>query len=340
MDFKRKLPIPLEVKSQYPLSAGLRKRKKERDIEIKSILSGESDKFLLIIGPCSADNEISALDYVLRLAKIQEQVYEKILIIPRVYTSKPRTTGVGYKGMLHQPDPFKGDDMLAGLVSVRRLHIKIMEETGLSCSDEMLYPENFRYFSDILSYVAIGARSAENQQHRLVASGLDMPVGMKNPVSGNMSTLINSISAAQSGHMFIYRGWEVASDGNPFAHAILRGMTDDFGHSVPNYHYEEVMRLSALYDKADLANKTVIIDVNHSNSAKRHLEQPRICKEILTNRAISPEHRNFVKGVMVESYIEDGNQPTTGAVYGKSITDPCLGWDKSERLMFEMAESF
>lgn len=338
MDFKRKLPTPKEVKEMYPLDEKLAELKKKNDEEIQKVFTGESDKFILIIGPCSADREDSVLDYFRRLRKIQEVVKDQIVIIPRLYTNKPRTTGAGYKGMLHQPDPNQSPDMLKGIVAIRKLHMAALAETGFSCADEMLYPENHRYLSDLLSYVAVGARSVENQQHRLTASGINLPVGMKNPTSGDLSVMMNAINAAQHGHTFIYRGWEVESTGNLLTHAILRGYVDEKGVSHPNYHYEDLIELSELYKKSGFANPGVIVDCNHSNSAKKYLEQIRIAKEVLHSTRHNEEIKKLVKGLMIESYIEDGNQPVDGCVYGKSITDPCLGWEKTEKLILEIAE--
>ena len=338
MNFKRKLPIPMEIKTQYPLTPDLKALKIRRDEEIKAVFEGKSDKFILVIGPCSADNDDSVIDYISRLRKVQDKVSDKILIIPRIYTNKPRTTGDGYKGMLHQPDPHKGEDMLKGVVAIRNLHIRAMSETGFTCADEMLYPENHRYLSDVLSYMAIGARSVENQQHRLTASGLDIPVGMKNPTSGDISVMINSITAAQHSHTFIYRGWEVESQGNPLAHAILRGYVNKQGKAIPNYKYEDLIRLSELYAKSELKNPAVIIDTNHANSGKKWMEQPRIAKEILQSFSHSADVKKLVKGLMIESYIEDGAQKPEECVYGKSITDPCLGWEKTEKLIYDLAD--
>jgi len=338
MDFKRKLPIPMEIKAQYPFTPELEAIKTKRDKEIKDIFEGTDDRFLLIIGPCSADNEDSVLDYISRLRGVQEKVSDKILIIPRLYTNKPRTTGDGYKGMLHQPDPHKGEDMLKGVVAIRNLHIRAIKETGFTCADEMLYPENHRYLSDILSYLAVGARSVENQQHRLTASGLAIPVGMKNPTAGDLSVMMNSITAAQHSHTFIYRGWEVESHGNPLAHAILRGYINQHGQSMPNYHYEDLIRLADAYAASGLKNPSVIVDTNHSNSGKRWQEQPRIAREVLHSCRQSEDVKKLVKGLMIESYIEDGAQKPGESIYGKSITDPCLGWEKTERLIYELAE--
>ena len=338
MDFKRKLPTPKEVKEMYPLSDELAEIKAENDKEIRAIFKGESDKLALVIGPCSADREDAVLDYISRLRKVQEEVKDKVIIIPRIYTNKPRTTGDGYKGMLHQPDPNESPDMLKGLIAIRKLHMKAIAETGFSCADEMLYPENHRYLSDLLSYVAVGARSVENQGHRLTASGLDLPVGMKNPTSGDLSVMMNSITAAQHKHTFIYRGWEVQSKGNPMAHAILRGYVNKHGQSLPNYHYEDLVHLLELYNKTNLENPGVVVDTNHANSGKKWAEQVRISKEILHSIRHNKDIFKLVKGLMIESYIEDGCQKVEEGVYGKSITDPCLGWEKTERLILDIAE--
>ncbi len=339
MDFLRKLPIPAEIKQQFPISQEIAALKERRDEAIKKVFTGESDKFLLVIGPCSADHEDSVLDYTYRLAGLQEKVKDKIIIIPRIYTNKPRTTGQGYKGMIHQPDPSQKPDMLEGIIAVRRLHTRAIQETGLTCADEMLYPENHRYLSDILSYVAVGARSVENQQHRLTSSGLTIPVGMKNPTGGDFSVMLNAIVAAQSSHTFLYRGWECVSHGNPLAHAILRGSNNKHGQSIPNYHYEDLVRLYDMYQEKDLSNMSLLVDVNHSNSDKKYLEQIRICREVMYSRRYNPDLEKFVKGFMIESYIEDGNQKIGDGVYGKSITDPCLGWEKSERLVLDIADA-
>ena len=339
MEFVRKLIIPKEIKEMYPVSEEMAVRKAERDAEINKIFTGESDKLLLVIGPCSADREDAVLDYISRLRKVQEKVEDKIVIVPRIYTNKPRTTGEGYKGMLHQPNPNDRPDMLKGIISIRKLHMRALAESGFSCADEMLYPENHRYLSDLLSYVAVGARSVEDQQHRLTASGLDIPVGMKNPTGGDLSVMMNSITAAQHGHTFIYRGWEVNSKGNPLAHAILRGYVNKHGQSLPNYHYEDLMALSELYAASGLEKPAVVVDTNHANSGKRPLEQVRIAKEILHSCRYSPDVKKLVKGLMIESYIEDGSQKIgENCIYGKSITDPCLGWEKTERLILEMAD--
>lgn len=338
MNFKIKLPIPKEIKEMYPISKEGFVAKEKNDIEIKKVFEGKSEKFILVIGPCSADREDAVIEYIYKLRKIQEQVYDKVIIIPRIYTNKPRTTGVGYKGMLHQPNPNQEPDMLKGLISIRKIHMRALNETGFSCADEMLYPENHRYLSDLLSYVAVGARSVENQGHRLTASGLDIPVGMKNPTSGDINVMLNSIKAGQSGHTFIYRGWEVESNGNPLTHAILRGYVNNQGHSIPNYHYEDLRQLCEIYDETNFRNPSLIIDTNHSNSSKNYLEQIRISKEILHSTRHSKDIYNLVKGLMIESYLVDGNQKLDGGVYGQSITDPCLGWDKTEKLIFEIAE--
>lgn len=339
MEFRRKLAIPMEVKEMYPVTAAIDRIKEVRDAEIRKIFSGRSGRMLLVIGPCSADNEASVLDYMTRLAAVQEKVKEKVLIVPRVYTNKPRTTGDGYKGLLHQPDPDRKPDMFKGIIATRELHMKVIQETGLTTADEMLYPENYKYVDDLLSYVAVGARSVEDQQHRLTASAADAPVGMKNPTSGDYSVMMNSIHAAQSPHTFIYRGWEGTSAGNPYAHAILRGYTNSRGEHRPNYHYEDITLLCDKYEAMpELTNPAVIIDTNHENSGKNFMEQPRILREVMNNRRYNERIRRIVKGFLVESYIEDGNQKVGGGCYGKSITDPCLGWEKSERLILEMAE--
>ena len=338
MNFKRKLPIPMEIKEKYPVTWEIQKLKEKRDEEIKAIFEGRDNRFILIIGPCSADKDDSVLDYIYRLREVQEKVSDKIFIIPRIYTNKPRTTGAGYKGMLHQPDPNKDADMLKGVVAIRSLHLRAIKETGFTCADEMLYPENHRYLSDLLAYVAIGARSVEDQQHRLTASGLAIPVGMKNPTAGDISVMMNSITAAQSSHTFIYRGWEVESAGNPLAHAILRGYVNKHGQSMPNYHYEDLIHLAETYEKSGLVNPAVIIDTNHANSGKQWMEQPRIAKEVLHSCRHSEDVKKIVKGLMIESYIEDGAQKAEEGIYGKSITDACLGWEKTERLIYDLAD--
>ncbi len=338
MIFERKLPIPQDVKAQYPLSPELADIVAKRAEKINAVFTGKDDRLVLVIGPCSADNEDSVIDYISRLRTVQNKVEDKILIIPRIYTNKPRTTGDGYKGMLHQPNPNEKPDMLKGIVAIRELHMRALKETGFSCADEMLYPENYRYLNDILAYVAIGARSVENQQHRLVSSGLDIPVGMKNPTSGDISVMMNSITAAQHKHTFIYRGWEVHSQGNPTAHAILRGYVNKHGQSLPNYHYEDLVHLAEVYAQSGLANPGVIVDTNHANSGKKYLEQIRIAKEVLHSCRHDSDVKKLVKGFMVESYIEDGAQKISECIYGKSITDPCLGWEKTERLIYDIAE--
>ena len=338
-EFIKKLPTPAEIKNQYPVSGEILKIKEQRDAEIKDVFTGKSDKFLAIIGPCSADNEDAVLDYLERLAKVQEEIKDKVLIIPRVYTNKPRTTGEGYKGMVHQPDPEKKPDMLAGIIAIRKMHIHAIETSGMTCADEMLYPENYRYLSDLLSYVAVGARSVENQQHRLTASGMDVPAGMKNPTSGDFSVMLNSVVAAQGRHDFIYRGWEVQTSGNPLTHTILRGAVNKHGEAIPNYHYEDIQLLMDKYAEKNLLNPATIVDANHSNSNKQYKQQIRITKEVLHSRRVDSAIHNFVKGVMIESYIEEGNQKICpNHIYGKSITDPCLGWEDSERLLKTIAE--
>ena len=339
MIFKRELFSPQEVKEMYPVSPEALLAKKANDQQIRDVLRGASDKLILIIGPCSADREDAVLDYIGRLRPVQDKVNDKLVIIPRIYTNKPRTTGAGYKGMLHQPNPIANPDILKGVLSIRRMHMKAINEYGFSCADEMLYPENHHFLSDLISYVAVGARSVENQQHRLTASGLDVPVGMKNPTSGDLSVMMNSIRAAQGSHIFIYRNWEVESSGNPFAHAILRGYVDNYGKTHPNYHYEDLMMLARMYSEAtSLQNPAVIVDCNHANSDKKYLEQIRIAKEVLHSTRHSDDVKRLVKGLMIESYIEDGSQSLGGCVYGKSITDPCLGWEKTERLIYEIAD--
>ncbi len=338
MNFKRKLPIPVDIKAQFPLTEEMKKQKEKNDEEIKSVFSGKSDKFLLVIGPCSADSKEPVLDYISRLRELKEKVSDKIVIVPRIYTNKPRTTGDGYKGMLHQPDPFGNPDMLHGIIAIRDIHMSALKEYGFSCADEMLYPDNYRYLSDVLSYVAVGARSVENQQHRLTSSGLEVPVGMKNPTGGDISVMMNAITAAQHKHTFIYRGWEVESAGNEYAHAILRGYTDGNGHNVSNYHYEDILRLFESYASTSLKNPSVIIDCNHANSGKKFLEQIRIAKDVVYSRNHNSDIKSLVKGLMIESYIEDGSQKIGDNIYGKSITDPCLGWEKTERLVLELAE--
>ncbi|MBQ7325915.1 MAG: 3-deoxy-7-phosphoheptulonate synthase [Clostridia bacterium] len=339
MEFYRKLPIPKDIKAQFPLSAESEKALATRVDALRSVFSGESERFILIIGPCSADREDAVMDYIYRLREVEEKVKDKIIIVPRIYTNKPRTTGEGYKGMLHQPDPNQDPDMLKGIVAIRQLHMKAIAETGFGCADEMLYPENYRYLSDLLAYVAVGARSVENQQHRLAASGFDIPVGMKNPTGGDISVMMNSIKAAQSSHVFLYRGWEVKTHGNPLSHAILRGYVDKHGKSHPNYHYEDLYDLYETYMASGLENPAVVVDTNHSNSGKKYLEQVRIAKEILHSCRYSKDVRSIVKGLMIESYIEDGSQKICeNSIYGKSVTDPCLGWEKTERLIYEIAE--
>ncbi len=338
MDFERKLSIPQEVKELYPITAKTAEIVDKTTMELKNIFSGKSDKIVLIIGPCSADNEDSVIDYISRLRPVADKVQDKILIIPRIYTNKPRTTGAGYKGLLHQPDPNQKPDLFKGIVATRELHMRAIQETGFACADEMLYPENHKYLDDILAYVAVGARSVENQQHRLTASGIEVPVGMKNPTSGMISVMLNAIYAAQHKHTFIYRGWECHSQGNPYAHAILRGYSNKHGQSMPNYHYEDLKLLCQEYAKQELENPAVIIDTNHANSGKDPFQQPRIIKDVMSSVKFDPEVKKLVKGFMVESYIEDGCQKIGEGVYGKSITDPCLGWEKTEKMIYELAE--
>ena len=338
MNFKRKLPIPQEVKQEFPLTDKMIQIKADRDAQIKSVFDGSLDKFILIIGPCSADHSEPVMEYISRLRKIQDQVSDKIIMVPRIYTNKPRTTGHGYKGMLHQPDPDAKPDMYKGIVAIRELHMTALRDYDFSCADEMLYPENYRYLSDLLSYVAVGARSVENQQHRLTASGIEVPVGMKNPTGGDLTVMMNSIIAAQSSHTFLYRGWEVTSDGNPYAHAILRGYLDYSGRSVSNYHYEDLLRVGELYAETGMRNPSVIVDTNHNNSGKKYLEQIRIAKDIVHSRNQNPDIKQLVKGLMIESYLEDGAQSVHEHIFGKSITDPCLGWEKTEQLIFDIAD--
>ncbi|WP_275532377.1 MULTISPECIES: 3-deoxy-7-phosphoheptulonate synthase [unclassified Blautia] len=337
--FVRQLPSPDQVKEQTPMSEEMKKIKEQRDRLIQDVITGDSDKFLVIVGPCSADNEDSVCEYTNRLAKVQEKVADRLVLVPRIYTNKPRTTGEGYKGMLHQPDPEAQPDVMAGILAIRHMHMRSMEETGLTSADEMLYPDNWHYLSDLLSYVAIGARSVENQEHRLMVSGLDIPAGMKNPTSGDFSVMLNSVVAAQGGHDFISRGWEVKTEGNPLTHTILRGAVNKHGNTIPNYHYEDLQLLLEMYEKRDLKNPAVIIDANHSNSGKKYEQQIRIVKEVLHSRLVSPDIQKLVKGVMIESYLVEGSQKIgPDHVYGKSITDPCLGWEDTEKLLYTIAE--
>mgnify|MGYP002510188252 FL=1 len=333
------LPLPEVLKAEYPVSDRIREIKQKRDEEIRDIFTGKKDKFIVLVGPCSADNEESVCEYTRRLKTVSDQVADRVLVIPRVYTNKPRTTGDGYKGMLHQPDPEKEPDLLAGIIAIRKMHIRVMEETGLSTADEMLYPENRSYLDDVLSYEAIGARSVENQQHRLTASGMDIPVGMKNPTSGDLSVMLNSVTAAQHPHRFIYRGNDVETSGNELAHTILRGGVDKYGKNIPNYHYEDLARLAEMYEKWNLKNPAVIVDVNHSNSSKQYKEQIRIVSEVMHSRNYNPELKRLVKGVMIESYLVEGRQDIAeNLVYGQSITDPCIGWEDTQRLIYDIAE--
>jgi len=340
MEFIRKLPIPQETKEKYPLTEAAAKVKEENDAAIKDVFTGRSDRKLLIIGPCSADSEEPVMEYAARLARLQEAVKDKLLLVLRVYTNKPRTTGDGYKGMLHQPNPEEKPDVYKGILAIRELHSRVIRESGLPTADEMLYPANYRYLSDLLSYVAVGARSVENQEHRLVSSGIPVPVGMKNPTSGDLSVMMNSITAAQHKHSFVYRGWEVNTDGNPLAHAILRGYVNKHGQSLSNYHYEDLEFLYEMYAKAGLENMALIVDTNHANSGKKYLEQPRICKEVLHSCRHNEHINRLFKGFMIESYLEDGAQKIGEGCFGKSITDPCLGWEKTEKLIFEIADLF
>ncbi|MBE6604621.1 MAG: 3-deoxy-7-phosphoheptulonate synthase [Ruminococcaceae bacterium] len=337
MQFVHTLPTPEEVKQKYPVGAAAAACKAVHDAELAKIFSGESEKKVLLIGPCSVDSEPPVLEYAARLARLQERVADKLLLVMRVYTNKPRTTGDGYKGMLHQPDPTKKPDLYSGLLAIRELHTRILTDMGLSTADEMLYPSNYQYLSDLLSYVAVGARSVENQEHRLVSSGMDVPVGMKNPTGGDLSVMMNSITAAQHAHVFQYRTFEVHTTGNPLAHAILRGYVDRHGQTLPNYHYEDLAHLVELYDKANLANPSVIVDCNHANSGKKYDQQPRIAKEVLHACRHNAEISRLVKGFMIESYLEDGCQKIGEGVFGKSITDPCLGWERTEALVMDLA---
>ena len=338
MIFERKLAIPMEVKEMYPLTGGMSQTVEKRIAELKGIFAGHDDRFILVIGPCSADNEDSVLEYVQRLGRLAEQVKDKLFIVPRIYTNKPRTTGDGYKGMLHQPNPDEKPDMFKGIIAIRKLHMRVLQETGMAAADEMLYPENHKYLDDLLGYVAVGARSVEDQQHRLTASGIEVPVGMKNPTSGDFQVMLNAIQAAQHGHTFIYRGWEARSEGNPYAHAILRGSTNKHGQPQPNYHYEDLMLIKEFYEERELQNPAVVVDVNHANSGKQYIEQIRIAKEVLHSRRYNESLRKLVKGLMIESYLVDGSQKVGGGVYGQSITDPCLGWEKTEKLVLEIAD--
>ena len=337
--FVKQLPSPDQIKAQTPMSEEMKKIKAERDRLIQDVITGKSDKFLVIVGPCSADNEDSVCEYTNRLAKVQDKVADRLVLVPRIYTNKPRTTGEGYKGMLHQPDPEAQPDVMAGILAIRHMHMRSISETGLTSADEMLYPDNWHYLSDLLSYVAIGARSVENQEHRLMVSGLDIPAGMKNPTSGDFSVMLNSVVAAQGGHDFISRGWEVKTEGNPLTHTILRGAVNKHGNTIPNYHYEDLQLLLEMYEKRDLQNPAVIIDANHSNSGKKFEQQIRIVEEVLHSRLISSDIQKLVKGVMIESYLVEGSQKIgPNHIYGKSITDPCLGWEDTEKLLYTIAE--
>ncbi len=338
MIFERKLAIPMEVKEMYPLTGEMSQTAEKRIAELKGIFAGHDDRLILVIGPCSADNEDSVMEYVQRLGRLAEKVKDRLFIVPRIYTNKPRTTGDGYKGMLHQPNPDEKPDMFKGIIAIRKLHMRVLQETGMAAADEMLYPENHKYLDDLLGYVAVGARSVEDQQHRLTASGIEVPVGMKNPTSGDFQVMLNAIQAAQHGHTFIYRGWEARSEGNPYAHAILRGSTNKHGQPQPNYHYEDLMLIKEFYEERELQNPAVVVDVNHANSGKQYIEQIRIAKEVLHSRRYNESLRKLVKGLMIESYLVDGSQKVGGGVYGQSITDPCLGWEKTEKLVLEIAD--
>jgi len=335
----KKIPTAEEIIKEMPLANNIKEIKKNRDIEIRKVFENESDKFLLIIGPCSADNEDSVCEYIGKLAKVQEKVKDSIIIIPRIYTNKPRTTGEGYKGMASQPDPSKEPDMDAGLRAIRKLHIKALSEYHMPAADEMLYPENYTYLSDLLGYIAVGARSVENQQHRFTVSGSDMPVGMKNPTSGDLTVMLNSIKAAQDGHTFIYGGFQVETSGNPLAHAVLRGAVDSYGKNIPNYHYEDLINIAKVYEKQQLLNPSIIVDTNHANSMKHFEQQPRIAREVLMSRKYDSLLKKMIKGFMIESYIEEGKQDVGCGIYGKSITDACLGWKSTEKLIYFIAEN-
>lgn len=337
-EYIRQLPRPEEVLTEMPMPADIKAIKTARDREIRDVLTGKSNRMLLLIGPCSAHDEDAVCDYISRLAKVQDEVKDRLIIIPRIYTNKPRTTGIGYKGMAHQPDLDKEPNIVEGIRAIRRMHIRALSESHLPAADEMLYPENFPYLEDLLSYVAVGARSVENQKHRLTASGFDVPAGMKNPTSGDLEVLLNSIQAAQVSHVFSYNGWEVKTPGNPLAHAVLRGAVNQYGQSIPNYHYEDLIRFADMYYKRGLANPAVIVDTNHANSDKKYAEQPRIAFEVMRSRQYSEMVRRLVKGFMIESFIEEGSQKPSEGVYGKSITDPCLGWNETEKLIKELAE--
>ncbi|KIR01844.1 2-keto-3-deoxy-D-arabino-heptulosonate-7- phosphate synthase I alpha [Lachnospiraceae bacterium TWA4] len=338
-EFSNKLPIPKDTKERYPMSEETIRIKEQRDKEIRDAFTGKSDKFVVIVGPCSADHEDPVMEYANRLAKVQEEVKDKLILIPRVYTGKPRTTGLGYKGILHQPDPEKKPNLYEGILMVRKLHMRVMQETGLTTADEMLYSENYRYLSDVLSYVAVGARSVEDQQHRLTASGMDIPVGMKNPTGGDLSVMMNSIIAGQASHEFIFRGWAVQTTGNDLTHAILRGYTDKHGKNFPNYHYEDLQDLCKLYAEKDYKYPACIVDTNHANSGKQFKEQIRISKEVLHSMRHSEDIHKLVKGLMIESYLEEGCQKIGDGVFGRSITDPCLGWKDTENLLYYIAET-
>ena len=341
-EYRKRLPGVDEILAELPVSPDLAEVKRRRDREVTDIITGKSNKFLMVIGPCSADNEDAVCEYVARLAKLQGRVKDKLMLLPRIYTNKPRTTGMGYKGMGHQPDPNEDPNIVAGLIAIRKMHIRALGESGLSAADEMLYPGNYPYLEDVLSYVTIGARSVENQEHRLTVSGLDVPVGMKNPTGGDMAVMLNSVRAGQSPHIFSYNGWEVATPGNPLAHCILRGAVSPFGHTLPNHHYEDIMFLKDIYARtkssSPLVNPAVIVDVSHANSNRQFREQPRVAQEVINSLKFAPELRAFVRGIMVESYLVEGAQEVNGGVYGKSITDACMGWEDSEKFVLRIAE--
>jgi 3-deoxy-7-phosphoheptulonate synthase len=338
-EYVREIPQPKDILAAMPLSEELASVKKQKDREIRSVFTGETDKLLLIIGPCSAHDEDAVCDYISRLAKVQAEVKDRIVIIPRIYTNKPRTTGIGYKGMAHQPNLQGEPNIVEGINAIRRMHLRALKESQLPAADEMLYPGNYPYLEDVLSYVAVGARSVENQAHRLTCSGLDIPVGMKNPTSGDLEVTLNSVQASQAAHVFSYNRWEVKTPGNPLTHAVLRGAVDPHGVTVPNYHYEDLIWFAEAYVKRGLANPAIIVDTNHANSNKKCAEQPRIAKEVMHSRRHSPLLRQMIKGFMIESFIEEGSQKVTETVYGKSITDPCLGWKDTEKLIRHLAET-
>ena len=337
--YVRKIPTFQEILKEMPLPADLKKVKAERDAEIRAVFERRSDKFLLVIGPCSADNENAVCEYVARLARVQDKVKDQLILIPRIYTNKPRTTGKGYQGMIHQPVPTEEPDIVAGIKAIRKMHLRALKESHLTPADEMLYPANYPYLEDLLSYVAVGARSVENQQHRLTASGLDIPVGMKNPTSGDLTVMLNSIEAAQHAHTFVYHDWEVRTPGNPLTHAVLRGATDEAGKNIPNYSCADLTKIAQVYLKRSLKNPAVIVDTNHANSAKDFRRQPAIAMDVLSSLRKDAKLKDMVRGLMIESYLVEGTQDASGGVYGKSITDACLGWEDSEKLILNIAES-